>query len=151
MSPLDRAEIRLRAARVRCRSGEGRAGAAGRLARVDLPVCALPHLPGRIAARVHVVEDALIRERVHALPEAGRAVGDELALGDEPLEWLLHELLAWLDVVEDLALEREETAVDPEFRLADVPDLVDESGGVRRDDVERLARADAQEARDAIA
>src|SRR5690242_12927774 len=55
---------------------------------------ALPDLPRRVPARLEVLQRLLVLEGVHALPEAFVAIGDEPAPRDEPLERLLHELLA---------------------------------------------------------
>src|SRR5262249_43714921 len=84
--------------------------------RVALP----PDLPGHVAAGVHVVERLLVLEGVQTRPEALVPVGDQLLLADQALERLLHEFFAVLEKVEDLALEDEEPAVDPQVRIADV-------------------------------
>ena len=76
----------------------------------------LPHLPGRPARVVEVGELLLLLERVHA-PEAVVPVAEELALLDEPGERFEHQLLAGLDVVEDLLAEHEEAAVDQQVGL----------------------------------
>src|SRR5262245_27660331 len=103
---------------------------------------ALPHLPGGVAARLHFVECLLVLEGVHARPESLVAVRDELLQTDEALEGLLDELLALLQVIEDLPLEGEESAVDPEIGTADVADVLDEAIAAERDGVEALAGAD---------
>src|SRR5262245_1485932 len=74
-----------------------------------------PHLPRSLAPGVHVVEGLLLLECVHTRPEPLVAVGDQLLEANEALEGFLHELFAVLDVIEDLALEGEEAAVDPQF------------------------------------
>ena len=54
------------------------------------------------------------------------AVRDQLLDTDEPLKGLLDEFLAFLEVVEDLALESEEAAVNPEVGPADTAYVLDE-------------------------
>ena len=54
----------------------------------------------------HVLEQLLVPERVHGAEEAVVAIGDELALLDQPLERLDHQLLALVDVVEDACCGR---------------------------------------------
>src|SRR5215831_13713908 len=87
-------------------------------------LASLPDLPGSIALAVHVRELLVLLEGVHA-PEAVVPVSDELLLLDQAMERLLDQLLALFDVVEDLAPEDEEAAVDQEIRVADVSDLLD--------------------------
>src|SRR5262249_37711488 len=99
----------------------------------------LPDLPGRVAARVHVVEELLLLERVHPEEEAVALGGDELLLRDEALEGFLDELLAGLDRVEDRGPEDEEAGVQPDLGLRDVLDVGDAAVAVRADDVEREA------------
>ena len=72
--------------------------------------------------RVDVFELLSILEGVHRHPEAVVLVGREPPFRHEALEWLTHELLARAQVVEDLLLEDEEAAVDPDRRSADVLD-----------------------------
>jgi len=55
-----------------------------------------PQLPRRIATRVNLVEMLLLLEGVHARPEAVVGIGEQLALLDEPTEWLLDQFLAFL-------------------------------------------------------
>ena len=72
-------------------------------------------IQGQSAARFHAVEGDLVLEGVHRLPEALVAIDSELALRDQSLERLLDQFVAFLDVVEDLAAQAEEAAVDPEL------------------------------------
>ena len=78
------------------------------------------------------------------------AVRDQLLDTDEPLKGLLDEFLAFLEVVEDLALESEEAAVDPEVSPADTADVPDEGVVAERDRVEALTRTYADEAADLV-
>ena len=94
----------------------------GRRRRPRRPRSPSTSLPGRLAARVDVLQELPLLERVHAGPEAVVRVGDQLSLRGQPLERLLHEVLALADVVEDLAAQHEEAAVDAH---ADVPDVAD--------------------------
>src|SRR5262249_46191403 len=104
---------------------------------------ALPNLPRRIAARVQVVEQLLVAEGVHALPETGGSVRDELSIGDQPLERLLHQLFSFLQIIENGALEGEEASVDPDVCLTDVADLPYASSLVRRNQMKGLTGAHA--------
>ena len=79
---------------------------------------------GAAAALVERVELLLVLDRVHRLPEALVGVGDQLFSLDQALEGLLHELLAGVDVVEHVPPKDEEPAVDPDVRLLDVLDRV---------------------------
>src|SRR4030095_1454275 len=54
----------------------------------------LPDLPGRVAPRLHLVEPLLVLESIHAGPEAGVAVAQQLLALDETRERLLDELLS---------------------------------------------------------
>src|SRR5437764_14111042 len=63
---------------------------------------ALPTHPGAVALRFHAVEGDLVLERVHGAPESVVPIHRKEALLDEPLERLLDELVALLDVVEDV-------------------------------------------------
>src|SRR5262249_18325260 len=67
----------------------------------------LPHLPGRVPLGVQVFELLPVLERVHAGPVAAVLVGEQLPLLDQPLEGLLHQLLAVAHVLEDLRAEGE--------------------------------------------
>src|SRR5206468_1857208 len=57
-----------------------------------------------------------VLERVHVAPESVERKREQLALGHQPIERLEHEVLAVAHVVEDVLLEREEAAVDPDHR-----------------------------------
>src|SRR5262249_23173779 len=61
----------------------------------------VPDRPGRIAARVDVLELLSVLERVHRHPEAIVLVGRELPAPDQPMERLHDELFAVPHVVED--------------------------------------------------
>src|SRR5438309_1474018 len=118
----------------------------GRSIRGAASVGGVPDGPRSLAASVHLVERLLVLEGVHRCPEPGVAVGAQLLQPDETLEGLLDELFAFLDVVEDLALEGEEAAVDPDTRIGDVANVAHARVVAERDGVEALTRTDADEA-----
>ena len=91
-----------------------------------VPVGRRPHLPRRPAAGRQRLQVVLVLQGVHRRPEALVRIGDQLAALDQALERLFDELFAVVDVVEDLAAEDEEPAVDPELRAGDVLDPADE-------------------------
>src|SRR5262245_23013702 len=69
----------------------------------------LPDFPGRVPLAVHVGELLVLLEGIHAPPSLV-PVGDELVLFDQAPEGRLHQLLAFLDVMEDLLAEDEAAA-----------------------------------------
>src|SRR5438874_13206879 len=77
----------------------------------------LPELPGRLPRIVQIGELLLLLEGVHA-PELVVPVAEELALGDEPVERRIDELVAGPDVVEDLPPQADAPRVDDHVRLA---------------------------------
>src|SRR5687768_14991572 len=83
----------------------------------------LPDFPRGFAPIVQLVELLPVFERVHAGPVAVVWIGEQLFLGDQPLERLLDELLARLQVREDVMAKDKEAAVDPQPRLADRPHI----------------------------
>src|SRR5206468_12699572 len=107
----------------------------------------LPYFPGRLAPRVQLFELLLVLERVHAAPVTLVLVGQQLLLCDQPLERLLDQLLARLDVVEDFGAEGEEAPVNPDPGLADGPYFTNHVS-VARHDVVALGRWDRHEAGD---
>src|ERR1700694_77351 len=109
-----------------------------------------PDLPGNVAPRVHVIEVLLVLERVEAGPEPLVTVRDQLFVSDEALKRLLDKLLAALEIVEDLPLEGEEAAVDPQVGVTDMTDVPHHASPVHRHRVKGLVRADADEARDLV-
>src|SRR3712207_9130358 len=75
-----------------------------------------PDPPGRRSGLPKLLQQNLVPDGVHALPEAVVAVGHQLAVARQVLQRLLLELGAVaLYVVEDLRLADEEGAVDPPF------------------------------------
>ena len=92
-----------RRSRSRCRRSarRGTAGARGAgparpAAAPSLAACRSPGpgQPGHVAPLDHVLEHLLVPQRVHGAPKAAVAIGDELALLDQPLERLDHQLFA---------------------------------------------------------
>ena len=79
------------------------------------------HHPGRCAGLVHVFEDLPVLEGVHRRLEPVIGVRRQFSLADQPLEWLLDQLLARMQVIEDGVLEDEESAVDEGGVLATCP------------------------------
>ena len=67
------------------------------------------HAPRHLAALHHVFEDLTVAQRVHRAPEPFVLVGHEVAALDQAVERLEHEFLAFLDEVEDLLAEDEDS------------------------------------------
>src|SRR5690242_1606387 len=111
----------------------------------------MPDLPWRIALGVHALERLQILEGIDAAPEALVVVRHQLALGDEALERRLDQLLAGLDVVEDLAAEDEVAAVDPRIGADDVVDAEHGPVGSARHEMEAVVRAYREEGAGAAA
>src|SRR3989475_1836233 len=109
---------------------------------------ALPDLPRRVAPGVHVVQALLVLERVHRRPEPIVAVGQQLVLGEEPLERVRHEVFAVPQVVEDLALENVIPTVDAQTGLRGLPNARDLAAGSRYHEVIAQMRLHAEKARD---
>ena len=78
-------------------------------------------------------------------------VRHQAALVDQPLERLGDQVFPRPHVVEDLPLEGEKTAVDPEIGLIHVPDVLDHAVLADVHDVKGLARPNADEAADRVA
>src|SRR5262245_17566791 len=103
----------------------------------------LPHLPRGLTLRVHRIEGLLVLERVHARPEPVVAIGEQLPFHDQAMEGFLDELLAVLDVAEDVLLEGEVTAVDQDTGVGDVADAGHDAVRLQRHDMKCLIRLDA--------
>src|SRR5256885_2423698 len=71
-----------------------------------------PHFPRRVAEIEHVCQFLVLLEGVHA-PELVRRVADDFLFRDQSLKRLHNQLLARLDVVEDLLSEYEKASIDP--------------------------------------
>src|SRR4051795_5125886 len=74
----------------------------------------LPYLPRRFAGFPQAFQQALVAERVHALPEPAVTIGHQLPVARQ----LFHGLtfpggLVTFDVIENAMFENEESAVDP--------------------------------------
>src|SRR6185437_6992379 len=76
-----------------------------------------PGHPRALAAGVHAIKADLVLEGIHALPKAFPAERRQLAFGDQPCDRLLHQLLAFIAVVEDLLAQYAEAAIDPQLLL----------------------------------
>ena len=110
-----------------------------------------PELPGRVALSMPRFEGLLILEGVHRLPVAEVPMRQQLALGDEPLERLHDEFVAGMDVVEDLAAEREVAGVEPDRRVGERLDRGAQSVIGHARHMERLGRVDDHERADQAA
>src|SRR5271154_1608737 len=84
-----------------------------------------PQHPRAIAPGLHAIERYLVFERIHAAPEAVPSEGGELALDDQTLKRLLHQLVALMNVVKNLAPQREEAAVDQDPLIRDRANVAD--------------------------
>jgi hypothetical protein len=79
-----------------------------------------------VPACIHLIEDLLVLERVHARPKAVIVVRDDLSALDEALEGLLQQFFPIFDVVEDASPEGKVAPVDAQIRSVDVRDRRDE-------------------------
>ena len=73
--------------------------------------------PGHAALLDHVLQHLLVLQGVHRAPEALMLEGKQLIGLDQPPEGRLDQLLALLQIVEDLGAEDEEAAIDPEVGI----------------------------------
>src|SRR5262245_61530927 len=71
--------------------------------------------PRHFATLQHFLEHLPVSEGVHCPPEALILIGHKASVLDQPIKWLKYQLLAILNVVEDLVPENEITTVDPNF------------------------------------
>ena len=111
----------------------------------------LPKLPRRATAFEERFQVVLVLQCVHRRPEAFIAVGANLFRLDQPAEGAVDQIFAFLDEVEDPAVEDEEAAVDPDVRRRDVLDAADQAAALHLDRVERVVgRPHAQERRDVL-
>src|SRR5262245_16570368 len=80
--------------------------------------CALSDLPGRLPFDPQIFQQALVAQRVHALPETFVLICGKLAVLRQRLQRLVLEPAFVVgDEIEDLRLQHEKSAVDP-ARLA---------------------------------
>src|SRR5438105_8100644 len=93
---------------------------------------AVPDLPRRMAVAVDFLELLAVLERIHRHPEPVVLVCSQSLDRDQPLERFTNELLAVPEVLEDLAAQHEEPAVDANRRLLNVLDGGDDSVRVAR-------------------
>src|SRR5262245_61549173 len=73
-----------------------------------------PYLPWRGPLGIHQFQVMPILHRVQARPEAVVPIPEQSAVRDESRKEAIHQILARLQEVEDLAPDREEAAIDPE-------------------------------------
>src|SRR4029077_8001393 len=79
-----------------------------------------PDFPRRDAPRIEIVNALLVLRRIHRHEEAVVLVRKQLAVADQLLKRLLDQLMPVVQIPKNVLLENEETAVDPQPRLADV-------------------------------
>src|SRR5208282_1312494 len=72
-----------------------------------------PEPPRSFAGSVQLIQDLLVLERIHVLPKAVVALRPDLALGDQPLEGFVDQLLSGLDVPKDLLPKHKVAAIHP--------------------------------------
>src|SRR4051812_48655183 len=94
-----------------------------------------PNLPRRAALGVDLFQLLTIFEGVHRHPEAVVAIGRQLVLANQAVEWLADELFSLPHIVEDLTLQDEEAAVDADVGLCDVVDRLHAPARIGIDDV----------------
>ena len=86
-----------------------------------------PGFPGCFTGIPKIVEQLLLSQRIHALPEALVLVGHELAFRRQAGHRAIIPLrVVIFDVVENLRLEDEECAIDPALRRLGVPRKLDD-------------------------
>src|SRR5499427_11159537 len=73
----------------------------------------LPDFPFGLSGLPQLIEFQVVLVSVHALPEAGVPVRHQLPFASQPPERLALEGAVVVQVIEDLSVEDEETAVDP--------------------------------------
>src|SRR5438552_1356169 len=72
----------------------------------------IPYLPGSVPGCMKIVQVLLFLKRIHAGPKTLMGIGDELPFGDQAVIRLLDQILAFLDVIENLAAKGKKTAVN---------------------------------------
>src|SRR5215470_10061158 len=109
----------------------------------------LPNGPRGLAAGTHVIERLFVLQCVHARPKSAMPIRSQLLQTNQSLEGLFDELLALLEIVEDLPLEGEEPAIDPQVGTTDMADVPDQAV-VESHGMEALAWPHAQKARELV-
>ena len=100
--------------------------------------------------RVDLLQLLAVLEGIHRHPEVIVLVGRESAFLQQPMEGLPDQFVSVVDVVENLSLEDEISAVDANASSCDVLDRRDASGGIGGDDVVADLWLDADEAGDRV-
>src|SRR5262249_29245049 len=72
-----------------------------------------PYFPLGLPGVPQLIEFQVVLVRVHALPEAGMLICDQLPFVRQLSERLAFEHAIVVQVIEDLSIEDEETAIDP--------------------------------------
>src|SRR5271170_363745 len=76
----------------------------------------LPSLPWCVATFPVSLQDLLLANSIHTLPEAGVSIRHELPFARQPLQWLLLEVgTVAVDKVKDFRLQDKKCSVDPAF------------------------------------
>src|SRR4029453_4429979 len=91
-----------------------------------------------------------VLECVHRAPEPVVFISQQLTSLQQPLKGLMDELFAIPDVIEDLAPEDEEPAIDADWRFGDVLNRRHDSARLARHEVVTDARLDTDEAGDRL-
>src|SRR5882724_3416391 len=98
------------AMRADCQDGEGVVGARPEIQCQHESALSLPDHPRTIALRFHAIEGDLVFELIHRAPEPAVPINVQQLLFDQALERALDQLVAWLDVVEDVLAQHEKSA-----------------------------------------
>src|SRR6476659_8046608 len=107
--------------------------------------------PGHAALLDHVLEDLLVLQRVHRAPETFMLEGKQLIGLDQPPERRLDQLIAILEVIEDLRAEDEEAAIDPQIGILGSAQAVDLAARLHIDEMQAEGRAHREETGDLAA
>jgi hypothetical protein len=97
---------------------------------------------------MQILEVLFVLECIHAGPEAVMQVGDQLALLNQPMERLVHQILTLLDVVKDLPPKNKVTAINNAARSSNMSNLLYDSVPTQDDLMEGRCRPDSDKARD---
>jgi hypothetical protein len=99
-----------------------------------------PAAPRRIPLLPDLVQDQHVLIGIEAGPESVAAIGDELAISRQALEWAL---LQWTIVktVENLGFEHEEASIDPVLQARLLDEGLDPSGPIELENPELGSRS----------
>src|SRR5258708_10751506 len=94
-----------------------------------------PEEPRRIPSRIPVVKILLVLEGVHAGIETMVMMSHQLPFLDQALKGLAHQFFSFADVAKNVLFENEESCVDKKTGISDGPDLGDDPGRPKGNDV----------------